>query len=154
MWSQTHWSWLEIKLSELGMLTHPRYRICFCLEKSCMFRVTAPHPRKPTETCAHHVKPLALVWRNAAVAGRWHARNTLHVDDLARNFALNPRNGVKVRAFHRDKQRARGAGGADDEELPALARYLNAVAIEEAARDGGGSDVTRRDHSAWRDAGK
>ena len=45
-------------------------------------------------------------------------------------------------------------GGADDEELPALARYLNAVATEEAARDGGGSDVTRRDHSAWRDAGK
>ena len=26
IWSQTSWRWLEIKLTELGMLTHPEYR--------------------------------------------------------------------------------------------------------------------------------
>ena len=64
------------------MLAHPHYKICFALDKSCMFRVTSPHPRRPRETFEHHVKPLALIWRNCAVGGRWHARNTLHVDDL------------------------------------------------------------------------
>ncbi len=28
--------------------------------------------------------------------------NTLHVDDLARNFALNPANGIKIRAYRED----------------------------------------------------
>jgi hypothetical protein len=28
--------------------------------------------------------------------------NTLHVDDLARNFALNPANGIKIKAYRED----------------------------------------------------
>ncbi len=28
--------------------------------------------------------------------------NTLHVDDLARNFALNPANGMKIKAYRED----------------------------------------------------
>jgi len=50
-------------------------------------------------------------------------RNTLHVDDLTRNFALNPHNGVKCSAWYRDK-----AGAQSDSELPLLAAYLNHVA--------------------------
>jgi len=48
-WSQTSWKWslfsssgcsthlfrLEIKLTELGILLHPDYRVCFVLDKSC-----------------------------------------------------------------------------------------------------------------------
>jgi len=34
IWSQTSWKWLEIKLTELGILTNVNYRILFVLDKS------------------------------------------------------------------------------------------------------------------------
>jgi ubiquitin-like domain-containing CTD phosphatase 1 len=33
VWSQTHWKWVEQKLTALGMLTHPGYKICFVLDR-------------------------------------------------------------------------------------------------------------------------
>lgn len=29
VWSQTSWKWLEMKITSLGMLTHPSYKISF-----------------------------------------------------------------------------------------------------------------------------
>lgn len=29
VWSQTSWRWLELKLTELGILTNPNYQISF-----------------------------------------------------------------------------------------------------------------------------
>ncbi|CAM9333140.1 unnamed protein product [Phaeothamnion confervicola] len=85
VWSQTSWRWLEIKLTELGMLTHPGYKICFVLDKTSMFDVTSTL-RDGTER-RHYVKPLKIIWDK--FNHQWHEGNTLHVDDLARNFALN-----------------------------------------------------------------
>jgi hypothetical protein len=39
IWSQTGWRWLELKVTELGMMTHATYKICFVLDKSNMFKV-------------------------------------------------------------------------------------------------------------------
>jgi hypothetical protein len=37
VWSQTSRQWLETKLVELGMITHPGHKFClFVLEKSSM----------------------------------------------------------------------------------------------------------------------
>ena len=72
----------------------------------------------------------------------WNAANTLHLDDLSRNFALNPRSGVKCKAYHRDKPNA-----ARDAELPALAAYLAHVA---RASKG----LSAFDHGKWRDVWK
>ena len=47
----------------------------------------------------HQVKALSLVWRRLPQYG---PHNTLHVDDLARNFALNPANGIKIKAYRED----------------------------------------------------
>jgi ubiquitin-like domain-containing CTD phosphatase 1 len=33
IWSQTSWRWLETKLIELGMVSHPGYKFCFVLDK-------------------------------------------------------------------------------------------------------------------------
>jgi len=72
-------------------------------------------------------------------------RNTLHVDDLARNFALNPKNGVRCSAYYRNDENngdtsaaaataggelegVRAVGGVVDQELPLLALYLCHVA--------------------------
>ena len=42
----------------------------------------------------HQVKPLQIIWSKFP---QWSARNTLHLDDLSRNFALNPSCGVKCK---------------------------------------------------------
>ena len=85
------------------------------------------------------VRPRRLIWDK--VDG-WNAANTLHLDDLSRNFALNPRSGVKCKAYHRDKPNA-----ARDAELPALAAYLAHVA---RASKG----LSAFDHGKWRDVWK
>ena len=37
IWSQTSWRWLETKLIELGMISHPGYKFCFVLDKVRVF---------------------------------------------------------------------------------------------------------------------
>jgi hypothetical protein len=49
------------------------------------------------------------------------------LDDLTRNFALNPHNGVKCSAWYRET-----AGAQQDAELPMLAAYLTHVATAAA----------------------
>ena len=44
IWSQTSWRWLELKVTELGMMTSETYKICFVLDKSNMFKVRLPTP--------------------------------------------------------------------------------------------------------------
>eukprot|EP00605_Chrysophyceae_sp_TOSAG23-4_P001344 GSChrysophyteH1.ASY1.ANO1.1461.1 assembled CDS len=126
IWSQTRWTWLEVKLHELGMVTHPEYKICFCLDKTTMFR--APNT-------GEYVKPLAIIWTKCADF-RWNSRNTLHVDDLRRNFELNPKNGILIEPFYRNET------DEDDDELLHLSNYLLSISLA--------PDVLDFDHSCWR----
>lgn len=43
----------------------------------------------------HEVKPLEFIWKK--FPGVYTAENTVHVDDIGRNFVLNPRNGMKIK---------------------------------------------------------
>ena len=113
VWSQTSWRWLETKLTELGMLTHAGYRFCFVLDKTSMFTVVST--KRDGSSVTHHVKPLQIIW--SKFADRWGSHNTVHLDDLSRNFALNLDSGLKCTAYHRKKNRR-------DNELLGLARYL------------------------------
>ena len=133
IWSQTSWRWLEVKLTELGLLADPRYKICFVLDKTSMFSIISR--KRDGSEFKHAVKPLQLIWAKEAA---WSAANTVHVDDLSRNFALNPKSGLKCRAYHRSAPDAAG-----DVELPLLAAYLAHVAT---AAGGPGA----HDHGAWR----
>lgn len=138
IWSQTSWRWLELKLTELGFLSNPNYRICTVLDKTSMFGVTST--RRDGEQRRHHVKPLKIIWDKHP---RWTASNTLHVDDLARNFALNPKCGVKVKAFRRKASGSSSSSSGEDNELVLLARYLVLV----AQRPEGWSGL---DHMDWK----
>ena len=84
VWSQTSWRRLETKLTELGMITHSGYRICFVLDKTSMFTITSK--KRDGSSFKHHVKPLQIIWDKFP---HWNSHNTVHVDDLRRNFALN-----------------------------------------------------------------
>jgi hypothetical protein len=65
-------------------------------------RHTSHVTRHTSHVTRHQVKALSLVWRRLPQYG---PHNTLHVDDLARNFALNPANGIKIKAYREDMYR-------------------------------------------------
>ncbi|KAL3894943.1 MAG: hypothetical protein SGCHY_004985, partial [Lobulomycetales sp.] len=93
IWSQTSWKWLEMKITELGLLTHPAYRIAFVMDRTSMFKINGHKRGKPY---IHEVKALEVIW---AKFPQFSPKNTLHVDDLARNFAMNPSSGIRIKAF-------------------------------------------------------
>ncbi|KNE70129.1 HAD hydrolase, family IIID [Allomyces macrogynus ATCC 38327] len=135
VWSQTVRAALESKLAGMGLLTHPGYRIAFVLDRSAMIELALPNWDAP-----HPVKPLAVIW--ARFPGVYTARNSLHVDDVRRNFVLNPRNGIKVVPWYVGKT---SKGAVKDTECTRVAQYLLHVAEHV-------EDVTSVDHSRWRKA--
>lgn len=61
-----------------------------------------------------YVKPLEIIWSKCSNLG-WGPHNTIHVDDLERNFELNKQCGVLISPFHlKPVPSLSGAGGAPD----------------------------------------
>ncbi|KAF8077779.1 NLI interacting factor-like phosphatase-domain-containing protein [Lyophyllum atratum] len=117
IWSQTSWIWLETKLVELGMIGSDRnYQAV--LDKTCMFTVFTERDGKPW---THSVKALQIIWNKFP---QYNATNTIHVDDLSRNFALNPKEGLKIQAF----KNAHTPEAMADRELDKLTRYMLHIA--------------------------
>eukprot|EP00906_Rhabdomonas_costata_P007911 RCo011301 len=149
-WSQTHWKWVEAKLTEMGLLSNPNFKILFILDQSAMPRVEDKHyyhrhrKKRPAPSTGaepsqepkfYEVKPLQLIWDK--LPQHYSPRNTLHVDDLSRNFVMNQRNGLKISAYRNANQTHR-----TDRELLFLGYYL--TLIREC------QDFTTLDHSEWR----
>eukprot|EP00002_Diphylleia_rotans_P006149 TRINITY_DN1546_c0_g1_i4.p1 TRINITY_DN1546_c0_g1~~TRINITY_DN1546_c0_g1_i4.p1 ORF type:complete len:332 (-),score=76.20 TRINITY_DN1546_c0_g1_i4:452-1447(-) len=132
VWSQTSWKWVEAKLTELGLLLHPDFQITFVLDQTSMFPVQSKS--STGEMRNHEVKALEFIWRK--FPGVYDQRNTVHVDDLRRNFAMNPRNGIRVSAF-RDSFM-----NQHDDELLKLTNYLMLIVNE--------PDLSALDHSKWK----
>mmetsp|Transcript_3685 Transcript_3685/g.5606 ORF Transcript_3685/g.5606 Transcript_3685/m.5606 type:complete len:375 (-) Transcript_3685:105-1229(-) len=126
VWSQTSWRWLEVKLTELGMLTHPGYKFCFVLDKTSMFQIVSTN--RSGKKVTHHVKPLQIIWSKFP---HWGPHNTVHLDDLKRNFALNIGNGLKCTAYYRKKKKS----GKNDSELLGLGRFLEMLATNDDSKD-------------------
>lgn len=137
IWSQTSWRWLEVKLTELGLLSHESYKISFVLDKTSMFRIISR--KRDGSEFKHAVKPLQLIWDKTDF---WDASNTVHVDDLSRNFALNPKAGIKCKAYHRSAPNA-----AQDVELPLLSAYLSMIATDPEG-------MAKYSHASWRTQAK
>ncbi|KJA27154.1 hypothetical protein HYPSUDRAFT_198438 [Hypholoma sublateritium FD-334 SS-4] len=137
IWSQTSWVWLETKLVELGMVGAQRnYQISFVLDKTCMFTVFTERDNKPWK---HSVKALQIIWNHFP---QFHAKNTIHVDDLSRNFALNPKEGLKISAF----KDAHTPEALADRELVKLSRYMVHIANSD--------DFTTLSHKNWKNVVK
>lgn len=133
VWSQTSWRWLEAKLTELSMLTNENYKITFVLDRTSMFSITS---RRGREERRHEVKALEIVWQK--FPGTWDATNTIHIDDLSRNFALNPQSGLKIVPYKNSRQTH-----SSDRELFYLMRYLSLIARE-------GIDFSGLNHKNWK----
>ncbi|KDD74589.1 hypothetical protein H632_c1203p1 [Helicosporidium sp. ATCC 50920] len=128
IWSATSMKWVEVKMRELGVSTHPSYKLTFMLD--CASMVTVRHRRYGLFDC----KPLAYVW--AKFPGVYTPDNTIMMDDLRRNYVLNPQNGLVIRAYrhsHRNRDR--------DHELQYLTEYLLHIAEHPS--------LANLDHGAW-----
>jgi ubiquitin-like domain-containing CTD phosphatase 1 len=123
VWSQTSWRWLEVKLTELNLLTNPKFQFAFVLDKEAMFKVKT-YQKQKKEVVEHYVKPLQIIW--SLLGPQWNEKNTVHVDDLGRNFVMNPRNGILVKAFYIKE----GVASNSDRELFDLAKYLLKIASQ------------------------
>jgi len=58
------------------------------LDKESMFKVKS-YRKEKARVLEHEVKPLQLIW---SLLPQYNHTNTLHIDDLGRNFAMNPKN--------------------------------------------------------------
>jgi ubiquitin-like domain-containing CTD phosphatase 1 len=86
-----------------------------------MFSVYSEREGKPFK---HEVKALEIIWRKFPLF--YNQANTVHVDDLSRNFAMNPQSGIKVHAYRDSKNR-----GASDKELKYVKRSASESLILE-----------------------
>ncbi len=134
IWSQTSWRWLEAKITELGMLMNPDYKLMATLDRTSMFAVTSIRNAKRR---THEVKALEIIWRK--YPDRYSAKNSIAVDDLRRNFMMNPQSGLRITPF-KNAPLTR----ATDRELFNLEKYLRLIAEKEP-------DFTTLDHSKWKD---
>ncbi|XP_018011476.1 ubiquitin-like domain-containing CTD phosphatase 1 isoform X2 [Hyalella azteca] len=127
IWSATSMKWIQEKMKLLGVSTNPNYKIVFYVDSLAMIRIEAP------DYGVVEVKPLAVIWGKHR---HYHAGNTVMLDDLRRNFLMNPQNGLKIRPFRRAHEN-RGT----DRELLKLAGYLQDIAQLD--------DLSALRHSRW-----
>mmetsp|Transcript_24725 Transcript_24725/g.82939 ORF Transcript_24725/g.82939 Transcript_24725/m.82939 type:complete len:327 (+) Transcript_24725:153-1133(+) len=129
IWSATSLAWIVRKMRALGIADHPRYQVTAIYCERAMVTVATE------KYGVLNVKPLAVIW--GQFEGRYSPRNTVHVDDLSRNFTLNPQSGLKIPPC---AGMPVAANRAKDRELVRLTRYLSAIAD---------SDFSTLDHSKW-----
>ncbi|KAL8286885.1 hypothetical protein RQP46_003891 [Phenoliferia psychrophenolica] len=133
-WSATRWRYIKGRLTELGLIGENRradYSIILAFTKSQMVTLDRERKGRP-----HLVKALEVLWR----AMPWYGpESTIHVDDLDRNFPLNPGNGLKVRPYkdHEENQDT-------DHELALVARYMLQLEAKKNV------DISEEDHSRFR----
>lgn len=83
--------WIRAKLRELGMLAPTNsYRVAFALDSSAMVSVRQSGSAAASE---RKCKPLGVLWSRFS---QYSPRNTIAIDDIRDNFAMNPRSGLRV----------------------------------------------------------
>lgn len=135
-WSATSMKWIHEKLNLMGVLRHTDYRIVFCLDAAAMVSVYSSEEGRLLST-----KPLGVIW--AQFPEYFHALNTLHLDDIRRNFLMNPLNGLRIKACRRLPLTRES-----DTELLRLLPYLLGIAKLSPEDLMAGSGL---DHRRWQD---
>jgi ubiquitin-like domain-containing CTD phosphatase 1 len=130
IWSATGMKWVNVKMTELGVLNNPAYKVTALMDHMSMLTV-GPLPGYGVFDC----KPLAYLWRTWPE--HYNARNTIMFDDLRRNFVLNPQCGLKIKPY-RNAHTTRHT----DDELLHLTRYLLRIAQLD--------DLSGLNHDKWK----
>lgn len=130
IWSATSMRWVEVKMRELGVLAEDNgYQVRFLMDHASM--VTVRTVDRPVYDC----KPLEVIWRR--FPDHYGPHNTLMIDDLRRNFVLNPQNGLTIRPYthaHRNRD--------SDKQLLYLKHYLESIQDLD--------DLSQLNHDLWK----
>lgn len=137
IWSQTAWKFLKMKITELGILNNENYKITFVMDITSMFTIINPERLKKGKPMEHQVKALDILWANHEYV--FGHKNTIHIDDVSRNFAMNPQSGLKISAF-KNAHKLRHT----DRELFYLKHYL--ILIAEKV-----NDFSVLNHKNWKE---
>lgn len=129
IWSATDMKWIEEKMKVLKVTTNPNYKIMFYLDHLAMISV---HTAKYGVV---EVKPLGVIW---GIYKQYNEKNSLIIDDLRRNFLMNPKNGLRIDAFKRAH-----VTRSTDRELLYLRTYLKYLAEKV-------DDFTTVKHRKWK----
>ncbi|CAL8079387.1 unnamed protein product [Orchesella dallaii] len=136
IWSATPPLTVFSKLEAMGVLNHPSYDIACMLDISAMIEIDYSLAGEPEKNVK--VKPLCVLWNYIPSCSQ---KNTIMIDDMQKNFKLNPQCGLCIEAYH-----PRNLEDAEqDTMLVELEQYLNHIANVK--------DFTTLDHSAWRNYG-
>lgn len=114
IWSATNMKWINEKMKLLGVSRHPNYKIAFHLDSLAMISV-----RTPTWGVVN-VKPLGIIWGRYK---QFSPKNTIMLDDIRRNFIMNPQSGLRIKPF-----REAHLNRDTDKELLKLSDYLELIA--------------------------
>lgn len=114
IWSATSMKWIIEKMKLLGVNSHPDYKIAFYLDSSAMITVHC------SKRGVVEVKPLAVIWGKFQ---QYSSKNTVMLDDIRRNFLMNPKSGLRIRPFFQAH-----LNRAKDTELLKLSTYLKNIA--------------------------
>ncbi|EIE27356.1 MGC81798 protein-like protein [Coccomyxa subellipsoidea C-169] len=118
IWSATGMKWIEVKMRELGVSTNPAYKLTAFMDHKSM--VTIQTAKYGVFDC----KPLPVLW---AKMPEYTPENTIMFDDLRRNYAFNPQNGLVIRPYKRAH-----LNRSTDRELVYLKIYLLKIASLES----------------------
>eukprot|EP00198_Chlamydomonas_reinhardtii_P003012 XP_001692348.1 predicted protein [Chlamydomonas reinhardtii] len=125
IWSATSKKWVEVKMKVRGVLSKAKGRVP-PLSPSLHFSVqTFATPARA---------PPQFVWEK--FPGQYTPDNTIMLDDLKRNYIMNPQQGLVIRPF-RKAHLTRGS----DRELVGLTHYLAAIAHLDS--------LAALDHNRW-----
>ncbi|ODM95710.1 Ubiquitin-like domain-containing CTD phosphatase 1 [Orchesella cincta] len=127
IWSATSMKWIREKMRLLGVSSNSAYKIAFHLDYLAMISVHTP------KYGVVEVKPLGVIW---GLYPNYSVKNTIMIDDLRRNFMMNPQSGLRIRAFksaHSNRQ--------SDRELLNLSGYLRKIAKLD--------DFSKLNHRKW-----
>lgn len=119
------------------MLADPRYKISFVIDRTPMFSIESMSRGQRRK---HEVKALQLIW--SRFPSFYGPHNTLHVDDLSRNFAMNPRSGLKISPYKNSP--------CFDTELQALQRYCLQLAHPNITHFDQADPLGEGGHARWK----
>lgn len=133
IWSATSMKWIDVKLKELGIFSNPSYKVTLTMDYTAM--VTIATPGKGKTPTLFDCKPLAVLWNR--YGSHYNHENTIMVDDLRRNYVLNPQNGLVIKPFKHAM-----TSGRNDRELLKLKAYLLKIAQLDSLKE--------LDHDRWK----
>lgn len=140
IWSATSMKWIDVKLKELGLLDHPdKFKITACMDYTSMVTVDAASvgvefSAKKKRT-VFDCKPLHVLWER--YKDFYSPATTIMLDDLRRNFILNPQHGLVIKPFRKST-----SSGKHDSEFSKLQRYFDLLCTLQSFEN--------LDHDGWK----